>query len=209
MSVSSSRCWSHFVRICTPRSSDFLLSVCQVLGKLKLLCLPLVFSRHVCVCVLKLCSVPLLQPSTRNALKQSVYKVKTSFIKIGVRVLFNSNLCTSLVRKSLPASLLSKMVVTKPVASDPRQPAKAKLFEVKNKSDEVPADWLALLSLIFGVAGLMLRVSPSCLHFAASRSFPVALLFILTVVTHICSTRFVPGWRCFCCLSSIGNMKRG
>jgi len=38
------------------------------------------------------------------------------------------------------------------LANDPRQPHRVHLFETKTNPDELPADWLALFSLIFGVS---------------------------------------------------------
>jgi len=41
--------------------------------------------------------------------------------------------------------------------ADPRNPMRIRRFERKLNADELPADWLALASLVFGVLGLMMR----------------------------------------------------
>lgn len=41
--------------------------------------------------------------------------------------------------------------------ADPKQPSRAKKYEEKISQDELPANWMQLLSLFFGVIGLTLR----------------------------------------------------
>jgi len=40
---------------------------------------------------------------------------------------------------------------------DPRSTAVIKRYDVKTNPEELPADWLALASLVFGILGLMMR----------------------------------------------------
>eukprot|EP00457_Paulinella_chromatophora_P022668 gb/GEZN01025681.1/.p1 GENE.gb/GEZN01025681.1/~~gb/GEZN01025681.1/.p1 ORF type:complete len:107 (-),score=12.27 gb/GEZN01025681.1/:159-479(-) len=43
------------------------------------------------------------------------------------------------------------------VGDDPRMPQRIRRYEEKINADDLPADWLALASLVFGVMGLMMR----------------------------------------------------